>query len=220
MHGEDLEIALEALFRKADEAIIEGVNILVLSDRDISTDKAAIPALLACSGLHHHLIRNGTRTKVSLVVESGEPREVQHFALLIGYGADLINPYLALKTVRHMVESGDINEDPKQAVKNFLKANLSGVIKTMSKMGISTVASYRGAQIFESIGLNQLLIDKYFTKTATRVEGIGIDAIASESRHRHNFAFAPRPDERSLPLDPGGVYQWRATGEKLSLIHI
>lgn len=214
LHGEDLEIALEALFRKADEAIIEGVNILVLSDRDISTDKAAIPALLACSGLHHHLIRNGTRTKVSLIIESGEPREVQHFALLIGYGADLINPYLALKTVRHMVESGDIDEDPNQAVKNFLKANLSGVIKTMSKMGISTVASYRGAQIFESIGLNQLLIDKYFTKTATRVEGIGIDAIASESRHRHSFAFAPRPDERSLPLDPGGVYQWRATGEK------
>ena len=214
LHGEDLEIALEALFRKADEAIIEGVNVLILSDRELSTDFAAIPALLACSGLHHHLIRNGTRTKVSLVIESGEPREVQHFALLIGYGADLINPYLALKTVRHMIDTGDINENPIDARKNFLKANLNGVIKTMSKMGISTVASYRGAQIFESIGLNQLLIDKYFTKTATRVEGIGIDALAAEARHRHHFAYAPRPDEKSLPLDPGGVYQWRATGEK------
>jgi len=214
LHGEDLEIAMESLFRKADEAIIEGVNILILSDRELSTDYAAMPALLACSGLHHHLIRNGTRTKVSLVIESGEPREVQHFALLIGYGADLINPYLALKTVRHMIETGDINEDPIDACKNFLKANLNGVIKTMSKMGISTVASYRGAQIFESIGLNQLLIDKYFTKTATRVEGIGIDALAAEARHRHHFAFAPRPDINSLPLDPGGVYQWRATGEK------
>ena len=214
VHGEDLEIALESLFRKADEAIIEGVNILILSDRDVSSDLAPIPALLACSGLHHHLIRNGTRTKVSLVIESGEPREVQHFALLIGYGADLINPYLALRTVRCMIENGDINENSDLAVKNFLKANLNGVIKTMSKMGISTVASYRGAQIFESIGLNQLFIDKYFTKTASRVEGIGIDAVASESRHRHSFAFAPRPDESSLPLDPGGVYQWRASGEK------
>ena len=214
IHGEDLEIALESLFRKADEAIIEGVNVLILSDRELSTDFAAIPALLACSGLHHHLIRNGTRTKVSLIVESGEPREVQHFALLIGYGADLINPYLALKTVRHMIDTGDIKENPIDACKNFLKANLNGVIKTMSKMGISTVASYRGAQIFESIGLNQLLIDKYFTKTATRVEGIGIDALAAEARHRHHFAYAPRPDEKSLPLDPGGVYQWRATGEK------
>ena len=214
VHGEDLEIALESLFRKADEAIIEGVNILILSDRDVSSDLAPMPALLACSGLHHHLIRNGTRTKVSLVIESGEPREVQHFALLIGYGADLINPYLALRTVRCMIDNGDIDENSDLAVKNFLKANLNGVIKTMSKMGISTVASYRGAQIFESIGLNQLFIDKYFTKTASRVEGIGIDAVASESRHRHSFAFAPRPDESSLPLDPGGVYQWRASGEK------
>ena len=214
LHGEDLEIALEALFRKADEAIIEGVNVLILSDRELSSERAAMPALLACSGLHHHLTSNGTRTKVSLVLESGEPREVQHFALLIGYGVDLINPYLALQTVRHMIVTGDLKGDPVIACKHFLKANLNGVIKTMSKMGISTVASYRGAQIFESIGLNQLLIDKYFTKTATRVEGIGIDAIASESRHRHSFAFAPRPDERALPLDPGGVYQWRSTGEK------
>ena len=126
-------------------------------------------------------------TKVSLVIESGEPREVQHFALLIGYGADLINPYLALRTVRCMIENGDINENSDLAVKNFLKANLNGVIKTMSKMGISTVASYRGAQIFESIGLNQLFIDKYFTKTASRVEGIGIDAVASESRASTQF---------------------------------
>lgn len=214
LEGNDIENAMEILFQNADEAISGGVNILILSDLELSEEKAAIPALLACSGLHHHLTRNGTRTKVSLVIESGEPREVQHFALLIGYGADLINPYLALQTVRHMIETGDLNEEPDIACKNFLKANLNGVIKTMSKMGISTIASYRGAQIFEAIGLNQKLIDKYFSKTATRVEGIGIGTLASEARHRHSFAFAPRPDERSLPLDPGGVYQWRATGEK------
>ena len=212
--GSDLKSSLDSLFEKADKAIGEGVNIIILSDRGLSSDKAAIPALLACSGLHHHLIRRGTRTKVSLVLESGEPREVQHFALLLGYGVDLINPYLALQTVRHMIETGDLSETPEMACKNFLKANLNGVIKTMSKMGISTIASYRGAQIFEAIGLNQTLIDDYFTNTASRVEGIGMDTLAAEARHRHQFAYAPRPDERALPLDPGGVYQWRSSGEK------
>ena len=160
--GNDLKSSLDSLFEKADKAIEDGVNIIILSDRELSSDHAAIPALLACSGLHHHLIRRGTRTKVSLVLESGEPREVQHFALLLGYGVDLINPYLALQTVRHMIETGDLSETPETACKNFLKANLNGVIKTMSKMGISTIASYRGAQIFEAIGLNQSLIDDYF----------------------------------------------------------
>ena len=212
--GNSLTSSLNELFLEAEREIESGTNILILSDRQVSKDAAAIPALLACAGLHHHLIRKGTRTKVSLIVESGEPREVQHFALLLGYGADLINPYLSLETIRYMISEGNLDLAPEVACKNFLKANLSGVIKTMSKMGISTIASYRGAQIFEAIGLNQSVIDKYFSKTASRVEGIGIDTIASEARHRHSFAFSPRPDERALPLDPGGVYQWRASGEK------
>ena len=212
--GSRLISALEHLFDKADALIEEGTNILILSDRGVCKDKAAIPALLACAGLHHHLISKGTRTKVSLIIESGEPREVMHFALLLGYGADLINPYLSLETIRFMISDGNLALSPEVACKNFLKANLSGVIKTMSKMGISTIASYRGAQIFEAIGLNQSVIDRFFTNTSSRVEGIGIDTIASEAKHRHMFAFSPRPDERALPLDPGGIYQWRATGEK------
>ncbi len=212
--GIDIKDALCNLFEEADRLIEEGANILILSDKSLSADLAAMPALLACSGLHHHLIKKGTRTKVSLVLETGEPREVQHFALLLGYGADLINPYLALESVRYMIHCDDLQMDPHIACSKFLKANLNGVIKTMSKMGISTIASYRGAQIFEAIGLNQSLIDDYFCKTSSRVEGVGLSTLSAEARHRHRFAFAPRPDERSLPLDPGGIYQWRANGEK------
>lgn len=214
IEGDNLLDAFEKICASADREIENGTNILILSDRNIARDKAAIPTLLVCAGLHHHLIRKGTRTKVSLVIESGEPREVQHFALLLGYGADLINPYLSLETIRYMISEGNLDSSPELACRNFLKANLSGVIKTMSKMGISTIASYRGAQIFEAIGLNQSIINKFFTKTSSRIEGIGIETLASEARHRHNFAFSPRPDDRALPLDPGGVYQWRATGEK------
>jgi len=209
-----LEAALDQLFDNADAAIRDGVNILILSDRKIGPKKAPIPALLAVAGLHHHLVRQGTRTKVSLVLESAEPREVMHFALLLGYGADVINPYLALETVRHMVAEQEIEMDGDKACQNFLKANLGGVIKTMSKMGISTVASYRGAQIFEAIGLKESVIDKYFTKTATRIEGIGLNTIAKETLSRHTKAFAPRDDERAQELDPGGIYQWRAGGER------
>ena len=213
--GRGLESALEKLFENADAAIRDGVNVLILSDRKVGPKKAPIPALLAVAGLHHHLVRQGTRTRVSLVLESGEPREVMHFALLIGYGADAINPYLALETVRHMVAENEIGIDSDEACQNFLKANLAGVIKTMSKMGISTVASYRGAQIFEAIGLSQSVIDRYFTKTATRIEGIGMGTIAKETQVRHTKAFATRDDERAdAALDPGGVYQWRAGGER------
>ena len=212
--GRGLESALERLFEHADAAVNDGVNILVLSDRKVGSKKVPIPALLAVSGLHHHLIRRGTRTRVSIVLESGEPREVQHFALLIGYGADAINPYLALESVRYLIEQGDLAMDKEKATYNFLKSNLNGVIKTMSKMGISTVASYRGAQIFEAIGLNQNVIDKYFTKTASRVEGIGLAAIAKEAVMRHTNAYGQRADEMAAPLDPGGVYQWRAGGER------
>ncbi|MFW6217616.1 MAG: glutamate synthase large subunit [Verrucomicrobiota bacterium] len=212
--GKGLEAALEKLFENADAAINDGVNILILSDRKVGPKKAAIPALLAVAGMHHHLVRQGTRTRVSLVLESAEPREVHHFALLLGYGADVINPYLALETVRYLVDRGELAMDPAQACKNFLKANLNGVIKTMSKMGISTVASYRGAQIFEAIGLRQSVIDRYFTKTASRVEGIGLNGIAKEAEARHAKAYAPRDDERAEALDPGGVYQWRSGGER------
>ncbi|MGB0344865.1 MAG: glutamate synthase central domain-containing protein, partial [Coraliomargarita sp.] len=212
--GKGLEAAIEALYENADAAINDGVNILILSDRKTGPRKAPIPALLAVAGLHHHLVRQGTRTRVSIVLESAEPREVMHYALLLGYGANAINPYLALESVRHLVHRGDIDLPADQACRNFLKANLNGVIKTMSKMGISTVASYRGAQIFEAIGLNQSVIDKYFTKTASRVEGVGLDAIAEEAITRHGNAFAPREDERDAALDPGGIYQWRAGGER------
>ncbi len=212
--GRGLEAALDSLFENADAAIRDGVNILILSDRKVGPKKAPIPALLAVSALHHHLVRQGTRTRVSIVLESGEPREVMHFALLLGYGADAINPYLALETVRHMIAENDLEMDSGKACENFLKANLNGVIKTMSKMGISTVASYRGAQIFEAIGLSEAVIDRYFTKTPSRVEGIGLDTIAEESLSRYKKAFAPRDDRRSAPLDPGGVYQWRADGER------
>ena len=168
--------------------------------------KAPLPALLAVAGLHHHLIRQGTRAQASIILESGEPREVMHYALLLGYGVDLINPYLALESARHLCHEGTLAvDDPARATANFLKANLGGVIKTMSKMGISTVASYRGAQIFEAIGLNKSVIDEYFTATSSRVEGIGLPAIASDARERHVSAFAPRDDEKASPRPWGRV---------------
>lgn len=212
--GKGLEAALEDLFENADAAINDGVNILILSDRKTGPIKAPIPALLAVSGLHHHLIRKGTRKRVSIVLESGDPREVHHFALLLGYGADAINPYLALESVRYMVDREDLEISSEKACDNFLKANLNGVIKTMSKMGISTVASYRGAQIFEAIGLNNSVVDKYFTKTASRIEGIGLSAIAKEVTMRHINAYGSRHNETETSLDTGGVYQWRAGGER------
>lgn len=212
--GRGIEAALEKVFENADAAIRDGVNVLILSDRKVGPKRAPIPALLAVAGLHHHLVRQGTRTRVSLILESGEPREVMHFALLLGYGADAINPYLALETVRHMVAEKEIDIEDDQACENYLKANLTGVIKTMSKMGISTIASYRGAQIFEAIGLNQSVVDRYFTKTATRIDGIGLGTISKEAQARHTLAYAPRDDDRGEGLDPGGVYQWRAGGER------
>ena len=156
-----LEIALDQLCQKVSSAIDQGNSIVILSDRGVDGYHAPLPSLLATSAVHHHLIRQGTRTKVGLVVEAGEPREVHHFALLVGYGAGAINPYLALQTVKHLSATGEIADvQPDQAVDNFIKANEKGLIKVMSKMGISTVQSYRGAQIFEAIGLNRALIDR------------------------------------------------------------
>ncbi len=211
--GAALEEAMEALYRQADLAIEEGVNILILSDRDIGPDKAAIPALLAVSGLHHHLIRYGTRTRVSLVLESGEPREVHHFAALIGYGASAVNPYLLYETVADMIREGLLNGiDYEQAEKNVVKALLKGVVKVASKMGISTLQSYFGAQIFEAVGLHQSVIERYFTWTPSRIGGIGIDVIAQEAVLRHRCAFEKRPAD-NIALDVGGDYQWRYDGE-------
>jgi glutamate synthase domain-containing protein 2/glutamate synthase domain-containing protein 1/glutamate synthase domain-containing protein 3 len=212
--GKGLHDALEFLFELADDAIKDDVNLIILSDREIDKIHAGIPALLAVSGLHHHLIREGVRSKVSIILESGEPREVQHFALLLGYGCDAINPYLALESVEYLIQDGEIDLDPAKARANFIKANIKGVTKTMAKMGISTVASYRGAQIFEAVGLDEAVVDRYFTKTPSRVEGIDLETISREVYHRHQDAFGERQDEAAEALDSGGLYQWRSDGEK------
>ncbi len=208
-----LEVALEKLFAAADRAIEQGANILILSDRGISREQAPIPALLAVSGLHHHLIRAGTRGKAGLVLESGEPREVHHFALLIGYGCSAINPYLALATLDDLIQQGLLaNLDHHTAVKNYIKGAVKGVVKTMAKMGISTIQSYRGAQIFEAVGLNREVVDKYFTWTSSRIQGVGLEVLAEEVLQRHRHAFPDRP-ANGAALDAGGQYQWRDGGE-------
>ena len=209
-----LEKAMAELDRAASEAIRQGVNILILSDRGLSREQAPMPALLAVAGLHHHLIREGTRTRVGLVLETGEAREVHHFALLIGYGCGAINPYLAFETLEDMIREGLLpGVEHKTACKNYIKAATKGVIKVTSKMGISTIQSYRGAQIFEAIGLNQELVDRYFTWTPTRMGGIGLDAVAQEVLVRHERAFSLRKDAVPV-LESGGQYQWRADGEQ------
>jgi glutamate synthase (ferredoxin) len=208
-----LERSLAELCRQASQAIQEGNDFILLSDRGIDRERAAIPGLLAVATVHHHLIREGTRTKVGLVLESGEPREVHHFALLIGYGAGAINPYLTFESIEDMIRQGQLNGlEPQQAVKNYVKAINKGVAKVMSKMGISTAQSYCGAQIFEAVGLNQEVIDKYFTWTASRIGGIGLDVIAHEVAHRHERAFPERPLNGHV-LPTGGQYQWRRDGE-------
>ena len=212
-HGvQGLEAALEKVFDDADRAIKNGANILILSDRGVSAEMAPIPALLATAGLHHHLIRSGTRGKIGLVLESGEPREVHHFALLIGYGCSAINPYLAYETVEDVINEGLLpGVDYKTGEKHFIKAAIKGVVKTMAKMGISTVQSYRGAQIFEAVGLNSEVVEKYFTWTPSRIEGIGLGVIAEEALSRHRRAF-PR-ETVNAELEAGGQYQWRDSGE-------
>ncbi|MEW5956562.1 MAG: glutamate synthase large subunit [Chloroflexota bacterium] len=211
--GRGLELAMEELYQAADRAIAAGYNILILSDRGLDQDNAALPALLAVSGLHHHLIRNGTRTHAALVLESGEPREVHHFATLIGYGISCINPYLAFETLADMIRQGLLTGlDYEQAAKHYVKASVKGVVKTLSKMGISTIQSYCGAQIFEAIGLNDEVIERYFTWTASRVGGIGLEGIAREAIARHRHAF-PERQTNGRTLDVGGHYQWRQGGE-------
>ncbi len=210
-----LEDALNELRRQASKAVEDGYAIVILSDRGVDATHAPIPSLLATSAVHHHLIREGTRTKVGLVVESGEPREIAHYALLIGYGAGAVNPYLAFETLDDMVRQELLppNIDKKAAEKNYIKAVHKGVIKVMSKMGISTIQSYRGAQIFEAVGLSQELVDRYFTWTPTRVGGIGLQVIEEEARQRHAGAHPKREVAANLDLDVGGVYLWRRDGE-------
>ena len=179
--------AMDALCAAADRAVEDGANILILSDRGVDREHAAIPALLALAGVHHHLVRQGSRTRVGLVVESGEPREIHHFALLIGYGAGAINPYLALETLADMTRQGLLTGvTAEEAQSHYIKAVIKGVVKVMSKMGICTIDGYRGAQIFEALGLEQGLVDRYFTGTSSRVGGAGIDVIA-----RRNAAAPP-----------------------------
>lgn len=209
-----MEKRIAQMCAEADAAIAGGAELLVLSDRDSNKDLAPIPSLLMIAAVHHHLIRNQTRMKVGLVVEAGDVREVHHVATLIGYGASAVNPYLAMETVEYLVRAGYITGiTPEKAVKNLIYALGKGVLKIMSKMGISTVSSYAGAQVFEAVGLSQSFVDAYFTGTETKLGGIGIDVVASENASRHAYAYpedgAVRAHER---LWTGGEYQWRRDG--------
>ncbi len=211
--GAALKKAMDELCAAADKAAKDGVNLVILSDRGVSPAKAPIPALLAVAGLHHDMIRRGTRMKVGLVLESGEPREVHHYALLIGYGVGAVNPYLAYETLDDMIREGMLDVDHKTAIKNYIKACTKGVVKAISKMGISTIQSYGGAQIFEAVGLGRDVIDVYFTGTPSRVAGASLDVIAQEAARRHHRAYPPIATDGKA-LDVGGNYQWRKDGEQ------
>jgi glutamate synthase (ferredoxin) len=211
--GEGLASAVDALRAAASKAVADGYNIVILSDRSINKDRAAIPSLLATAAVHHHLVSEGTRTRCGLVVETGDAREVHHVALLIGYGAGAVNTWVAFETLRDMIRQGMLKDiDHAEAVKNYIKALNKGILKVMSKMGISTLQSYCGAQIFEAIGLHPSFVDKYFTWTASRIGGVDIDVIAEEVLARHQRAF-PERAVGVADLDWGGEYQWRRDGE-------
>ena len=211
--GTGMAEALDSLFGAADQAILDGCNLLILSDRSHDRENAPIPALLAVAGLHHHLIRAGTRTRVSLILESGEPREVHHFALLLGYGVSAVDPYLAYASLAESIRQGLLpNVAPERAVAGYIKAVTKGVQKILSKMGISTFQGYQGAQIFEALGLSQSVIDRYFTWTPSRIGGIGLEIIAREAVLRHTAAYRETP-EAGEALPSGGAYQWRRDGE-------
>jgi glutamate synthase (NADPH/NADH) large chain len=215
--GAALRTALDAIFEEVSSAIEWGARVIVLSDRNADSVDAPIPSLLLTSAVHHHLVRTKQRTKVGLLVECGDAREVHHMALLIGYGAGAINPYLAFESIEDLIDHGMhglAGIDPQKAVKNYIKACGKGVLKVMSKMGVSTVASYTGAQIFEAIGLGDELVERYFTGTVSRLGGIGLDEIARAVQVRHSIANPKRPEERAhRKLELGGEYQWRREGE-------
>jgi glutamate synthase domain-containing protein 2/glutamate synthase domain-containing protein 3 len=207
--------AMDRVRAQASQAVADGYTLIILSDRGVDADRAPIPSLLATSGVHHHLIREGTRTRVGIIVESGEPRDVHHFALLIGYGAAAVNPYLAFETISDLIRQDVLLKkvDYKTAEKNFIKACHKGVLKIMSKMGISTLQSYRGAQIFEAIGLRQDFIDEYFAWTPSRIGGVGIEELEAEAVNRHDYAYPRRTVPSNADLREGGYIQWRRDGE-------
>ncbi len=209
-----LKEAIDSLCRRASLAIRSGYTLLILSDRGVDDEYAPIPTLLALSAVHNHLVRETTRNQVALIVETGEARETMHYALLTGYGASAINPYLALETLEDLHAKGSFPKEYTfdKVLKNYIKAVDKGLLKVLSKMGISTLQSYCGAQIFEAVGLNKSLVEKYFTGTSSRIEGIGLDIVAREALMRHQFAIQP-PDESDTELEIGGNYQYRVRGE-------
>ena len=209
-----LRHSLEDLSNRAAHAVESGYTLLILSDRGVDATYAPIPSLLAMAAVHNRLVKDKTRTQVALIIESGEPREVMHFALLIGYGASAINPYLAFETLHDLKRLGLLSDKVTgpHAEKNFIKAINKGLLKTFSKMGISTLQSYRGAQVFEAVGLNKSLVDAYFSGTASRIEGVGLDVLAREAQMKHDFAFQPLT-ESETELVVGGHYQFRQGGE-------
>src|SRR5260221_5770701 len=211
--GRGLAEAMERLKKSASDAVAAGYTIVILSDRGADRDRAPIPNRLATAGVHHHLVRQGTRTQCGLVVESGDAREVHHCALLLGYGAGVVNPYLAFETLADMIrlrQLTGVTHD--EAVIHYIHALNKGILKVMSKMGISTLQGYCGAQIFEAVGLDRSFVDQYFTWTASRIGGVGIDVVADEVRRRHTRAF-PSRGGGSPDLENGGEYQWRRDGE-------
>ncbi|HLK19766.1 MAG TPA: glutamate synthase large subunit [Bryobacteraceae bacterium] len=210
----ELERALDGLCRSASMAVKSRYTLLILSDRGVDDEYAPIPSLLALSAVHNHLVREGSRTQVALIIESGEPREVMHFALLIGYGASAVNPYLAIETLEDQAAKGNLPAGVsfEKALKNYKKSINKGLLKVFSKMGISTLQSYRGAQCFEAIGLNKSLVDKYFTGTSSRIEGVGLSVLAREAKLKHDYAQQP-VSEAATELEIGGSYQFRSRGE-------
>ncbi len=212
--GRGLEEAMEELCRRASETVRAGTSILILTDRGMDPDQAPIPSLLAVAGVHHHLIRQGLRTRCGMVVESGDAREVHHFCCLIGYGAGAVNPYLVFETLDGLIDGGELDGIAREtAVSNYCKAVHKGILKVISKMGISTLQSYRGAQIFECVGLHESVIEKYFSGTPSRISGGDIGLIAREVQMRHRQAFPDREIATGRGLEPGGKYKWRRGGE-------
>ena len=209
-----LELALDKLFMSCDKAFRNGANIFILSDRGVDENRIAIPSLLAVSALQQYLVKTKKRTAVSIILESAEPRDVHHFAALFGFGASAVNPYLAQECIAEMVENGDLNKDPYAAINDYNKAILDGVIRIASKMGISSIQSYQGAQIFEAVGICQNVIDKYFTNTITRVGGIGLDEINDAVVWRHDQAFDPMDLTTDATIDSSGFHKLRSGPDK------
>src|SRR5690606_16339059 len=209
-----LEARLDAMVDEITSAIENGSNIIILSDRNISKDMAPIPSALACSFVHHELNRREKRSSIGIIIESAEPREPHHFALLFGYGASAINPYMVNELIAELAGDGEIESTFEEAVLNYNKAIGKGIVKIMNKIGISTLHSYRGAQIFEALGLNQKFVDKYFTNTPTRIEGIGIYEIEKEIQNKHRKAYTQDSNYAKLDLEIGGDYRWRRNGER------